>query len=536
MTCSSNTISSTRLWPFVSRLVAAAVLLAVALPVAGSAPVLDGLRGKARTALDRGDGIAAEVPLREAVRNGVPADAVRDLVGEALLLEGDRAEARRWLTEGAFVPAAAGNGWHVRGRLELAEGNLQRAAQAFDQALRSMPDDAGLWVDIARLRFSGGEQAQAIAAADHAVRLAPDNVRALELRGMLVREQYGLRAALPWFEAGLRIAPNDKALLGEYAATLGDLGQYRAMLAVCRKLIEVDPKNVRALYLQAVLAARAGKTELARSIMLRTGSALRDMPAAIQLNGILEYRAGNVNLAVEYFDRLSRMQPDNLEAQKMLARALDRQGDYRQILDRFEIMARQPWVSPYMLALVGHAWERMGKPQRAAPYLARAAQHGVRAFAPLPSGAPLGVLGVRYNEAPNFASNVLPYVRGLLEMRLHAEALAVATRLRDANPGASEAHLLVGDVRMLAGDAGGAIADYDRAASIRFTEPVLARMDAALRAAGRAREADGVTARYLLQNPNSVPAMKLLEAGWRRERRDADADAMAQALAGRGQG
>jgi tetratricopeptide (TPR) repeat protein len=258
------------------------------------------------------------------------------------------------------------------------------------------------------------------------------------------------------------------------------------MLAVCRKLIEVDPKNARALYLQAVLAARAGKTELARSILLRTGSALRDMPAAIQLNGILEYRAGNVNLAVEYFDRLSRMQPDNLEAQKMLARALDRQGDYRQILDRFEIVARQPWASPYMLALVGHAWERQGKPQRAAPYLARAAQHGVRPFAPLPSGAPLGVLGVRYNEAPNFATNVLPYVRGLLEMRLNGEALAVATRLRDANR-ASEAHLLVGDVRMLAGDTTGAIADYDRAASIRYTEPVLVRwMRRCARRGGRA--------------------------------------------------
>ena len=48
---------------------------------------------------------------------------------------------------------------------------------------------------------------------------------------------------------------------------------------------------------------------------------------------------------------------------------------------------------------------------------------------------------------------------------------------------------------MLAGDTTGAIADYDRAASIRYTQPVLVRMDAALRAAGRAREADGMTAR-----------------------------------------
>ncbi|MFX8418090.1 hypothetical protein ABTL59_19520, partial [Acinetobacter baumannii] len=85
---------------------------------------------------------------------------------------------------------------------------------------------------------------------------------------------------------------------------------------------EVDPKNPRPLFLQAVLAARAGKVDLARAILLRTGNALRDMPAAILLNGVLEYRAGNVNLAVELFGRLARMQPDNLQVRLLLARAL----------------------------------------------------------------------------------------------------------------------------------------------------------------------------------------------------------------------
>jgi tetratricopeptide (TPR) repeat protein len=469
----------------VARLVAAAVLLAAALPVAGSAPVLDGLRGKARAALDRGDGIAAEVPLREAVRNGTPADAVRDLVGEALLLEGDRTEARRWLTEGAFAPDTAGNGWRVRGRLELAEGNLQRAAQAFDQALRfspMMPDCGSISPGCAfraasRPRRSGrritpcGWTRTTCARWNCAGCWCANSMAAR--RAAVVRGRPADR-------------PNDKALLGEYAATLGDLGQYRAMLAVCRKLIEVDPKNARALYLQAVLAARAGKTELARSILLRTGSALRDMPAAIQLNGILEYRAGNVNLAVEYFDRLSRMQPDNLEAQKMLARALDRQGDYRQILDRFEIVARQPWASPYMLALVGHAWERQGKPQRAAPYLARAAQHGVRPFAP-PVGRTAGRAGRALQRSAEFRDQRAALCPGAARNAAQRRGAGGRHAPARRQSGASEAHLLVGDVRMLAGDTTGAIADYDRAASIRYTEPVLVRwMRRCARRGGRA--------------------------------------------------
>lgn len=483
-----------------------------ALLLTAAGPDVARLRDAARAALDRGDGIAAEVPLREAVRNGLPADEVRALVGEALLVEGDRREARKWLVEGAFAPGTEAFGWRARGRLEMASGNLGGAAQAFDRALRYAPDDATLWVDIARLRFSGGEQAQAIEASARAVQLDPRNVRALELRGMLVREQYGLFAALPWFEAGLKQRPDDRSLLGEYAATLGDMGQYRAMLVVCRKLAEIDPGNPRVFYLQAVLAARAGHTDLARAILFKTGTRLKDMPAAVLLNGVLEYRAGNGNLAVEHFDRLLRMQPDNAQVQALLARALARQGEHRQLLQTFDTVARQGWASPYLLDLVGRSWQKAGSAARAKPYLDRAASSKTTPFAPIAADLPLGALALRYGEGPNFASNAVPYVRGLLSAGQNAQALAVAVRLRDANPGASEAHLLSGDVRMIMGDANGALGDYGRAAAIRFTEPVLRRLDAALRAVGRAGDADAMTARYLAQNPNSLTAMLLLSA------------------------
>lgn len=269
MTCSSSTISITRFTA------AALVALVLGGPVRGDVPA--DLLAKARDAIAKRDGIAAEAPLRAAMRKGASADDVRAELGEALLLQGDRREARKVLYGGDFRADSAAHGWQLRGRIELMDGRLAAAGQALDQSYRLSPDNASLWVDIARLRFSGGEQAQAIEAAERAVKLAPQDPRALELRGLLVREQFGLQAALPWFEAGLRAAPNDVGLLGEYAATLGDMGQYRAMLVVCRKLAKVDPGNVRALYLQAVLAARAGQTDLARKILLQTGTTLRDI-------------------------------------------------------------------------------------------------------------------------------------------------------------------------------------------------------------------------------------------------------------------
>ena len=540
MICSSNTTFSIK-----RALALAALLLTLAGPAAGGGSRLDGLRAKAQAAIERRDPVSAEIMLRAAIKAGVPEDAVRAHLGEALLAEGDRAEAHKMLEAGQFTPESAGLGWRVRGQLALAQGNLQVAAGAFDEALKANPRDSDLWVAIASLRFTGGEQAQSIEAADRAVALDPRNARALAFRGLLIREQYGLAAALPWFEEGLNVRPDDPALLGEYAATLGDMGQYRAMLIVCRKLASVDPKNQRPAFLQAVLAARAGETDLARSILQRTGTALRDMPAAILLNGVLEYRAGNINVAVEQFDRLVRMQPDNLQARQMLLRALARQandfqakdqkGSDRQITERFDADAAVPYATPYTLRLVGESWRRLGGNARAAPYLLRAAHPQGHGPAPLPTAFGSTILAFSYDDAPNQAQTAVPYIRALLRDGRNDEAQTAADRLRNANPGAAEAHLLAGDVRTMRGAMAGALADYQNGASIRFNEPVLRRMDAALRALGRSRDADGMASRYLAQNPQSLVAMQLLAAAWRGGPRSDAYAAVARALAARGQ-
>lgn len=505
MTCSSSTISITRFTA------AALVALVLGGPVRGDVPA--DLLAKARDAIAKRDGIAAEAPLRAAMRKGASADDVRAELGEALLLQGDRREARKVLYGGDFRADSAAHGWQLRGRIELMDGRLAAAGQALDQSYRLSPDNASLWVDIARLRFSGGEQAQAIEAAERAVKLAPQDPRALELRGLLVREQFGLQAALPWFEAGLRAAPNDVGLLGEYAATLGDMGQYRAMLVVCRKLAKVDPGNVRALYLQAVLAARAGQTDLARKILLQTGTTLRDMPAAMLINGILEYRAGNANLAVGHFDRLLRVQPDNLQARMLLVRALERQALHQQASEIAAAWARQDFAPPYLLALAANAQAGLGDKLAAATLRQRSTAAGQRSALVISADQPLPVLALAYGDAPNFAANAVPYIRGLIASGNAGQAVVVADRLRLANPGAAEAWLLAGDTRLMAGDRLGALDQYGRAALIRFNLPTLQRIDYALRALGKPVEANGVLARYLRQNPGSPQALKLLSAG-----------------------
>ena len=175
------------------------------------------------------------------------------------------------------------------------------------------------------------------------------------------------------------------------------------MLRVVRQLETVDPGNARGLYLQAVLAARAGEIELARTILQRTGRKLRDWPAAILLSGVLEYRAGNLNLAVEELDRLARLQPDNRYGALLLARALAQQGAWTQLLQRFGAGADRADTPPYLATLLARGYEIAGQRDRAAPLLERAVPPAFATYAALPTARSGPVLAIAAADNPRSA-------------------------------------------------------------------------------------------------------------------------------------
>lgn len=449
---------------------------------------------QAHAALARGDGIAAEMALRKAMAAGASRDRVAARMGEAFLAQGDLPRARTWLAPARFVPAEAAYGYRVLGRLEMAQGNLAAAGLALDQALRRTPDDSGLWLDVARLRYSGAQHAEAIAATDRALALDPRNVRALEYRGLQVRDAFGLGAALPWFEAGLKLSPDDLGLLAEYAATLGEMGRARDMLAVTRRMLELNPRHERAFYLQAVLAARAGKVGLARGLMARAGAGALETPAGLLLQGTLELQAGNANQAADLLGQLARRQPGNAIAQDLLAQALAQAGDPRGLVDGLAARASRLDASPYLLTQVGRAYEQLGRRDLAAPFLDRAARPALSGFA---------IAGEEGAASPSVLA-----VRRLLGAGATGQALANARSARTAAPGSRDAALLDGDARFAAGDVAGAVDAWRAAAGIRMDGGLLRRLVRAY-ALVDAAQAARVAAGYRAGHPLDRSALRL---------------------------
>ncbi len=468
---------------------------------------------QARTFLALRDGVGAESELLRARASGVPADRTAHLMAHALVLQDKPQDAIREAARAA--PQFGGYASRMEGRARQALGDNAAAAQAFERAARAMPEDAELWTDIGRFRRASGDLAGAVEAADRAVALDHESAEALTLRGELTRSQYGLEAALPWFDRAIALEPENVVALLERAATHGDLGRNRAMLADAREVLVHAAGNQRAFFLMAGLAARGRDFQLARDLYRRTGGAFDAQPSAMLLASAIDFGTGNVQPAAERLQRLLILQPDNRRARRLLAAAQWRKGEHAALIETLRPIVDRPDADSYSLTLMGRALARRGDRRTAAHYLARAAQPARAAtalyFAAV-DDAELTRLRIAADQQPGAAPPQVALVAALLGRGLGAEALARAQALQSANPGAPDAHVLVGDAFGIVGDFAAAAENYRHAANIAFTEPVAMRMIEALQRSGQQGTADQVLSLFLQQNPHNVSAQLLLAA------------------------
>lgn len=384
-------------------------------------------------------------------------------------------------------------------RLAVRSGDLAEAGRLYDEARKLEPESPGLWVDIARLRFRGGEHLIAIEAADYALQLDPQYAPALLMRAQLVRDANGLAESLPWFEAAASADPQNAEILGDYAATLGDLGRYTDMLAVVHELGDIAPTYPPLHYLQAVLAARAGDPVLASTLLSRSGLRNNGVPAAMMLDAIVDLQQGNADTAAETLEQLGQMQPGNMRVSELLASALWLGGRDREIVDRFAAFAERSEASPYLVMLVGRSLERLGDRRRAIPYILRAQQTS--------NGGQFVLDGAGGGSS---LPSVTAELRNLSGNGDRSAARSQAEQLLRRFPYSGDAHLLAGDTALLGGDAEGALELYTVAASVRRSWPLARKIIAAYRQIGDNRAADALLARYIAGDPQNTSALLLL--------------------------
>lgn len=237
---------------------------------------------------------------------GEPAEAAADLEralaldpdsGVALVIRAElHREAKRW---------------------DAARADLERAirlARAGRVDFRAVNGESGLWLRLGDVLRLARRLGPALEAYDQAVKLAPDNVEALEHRGALRLEAGRPRDALADFERAVQLAPRRPLALLNRVRALAALGDTRRALAEITRITgELLPRSARAWHLRARLHKQLGQQ----------ATALRCHDKALQLDpryvtawidrGVLRLEQGQPERAIGDFDRAIALAPDRPE-------------------------------------------------------------------------------------------------------------------------------------------------------------------------------------------------------------------------------
>lgn len=463
----------------------------------------------ARLQMRLGDGLGAEATVKAALAAGGNGDYLRPLLARAYAMQGDGDRALQTIDAGPIAPAMIGEAAWVAGNIHLDDGDIGAARDAYDRAVRELPRESMLWVDIARFRDANADALGARNAIDYAIELDPANGAALAYKANLVRARQGLTTSLRWYDQALAADPGNADALIDRAATLGDMGRYRDMLAGLRRAAAIAPRDPRLYYLQAVLAARTGNYPLARSLLQRTRGALDDQPGTMLLSAVVELELGGDAAAATWADRLLAEQPHNVTARHILAAAEWAGGDADGAAEALGPVVARADADSWSLLLAARVAAERGERAASAAYQARAAALARGDAAAFAADNSYGLIAMAADAQPLDPAKAVPAISADMASGNFAIAIARATRLRDANPGVADAHILLGDAALAGGRTGLAIQAFRAARNLDASERTMVRLANALFVAGdRAGSAAAIEALRVAQ-PRSIAADRL---------------------------
>ena len=166
----------------------------------------------------------------------------------------------------------------------LRSGDFQQALQWLHSALQQFPDNPQLWMLQGLAYYGTGDSKSALASYEHALKISPDYLPALEGAAQLQYEA-GSADAIPLLEHILKLRPNETTS--------------HAMLAV--------------------LAAKKGDCATAVEHFSVIGPMLDSQPDALQGYGICLLKLEQTEKAIQVFERLMATQPNEPRFRQGLA-------------------------------------------------------------------------------------------------------------------------------------------------------------------------------------------------------------------------
>ncbi|MDR7332393.1 XrtA/PEP-CTERM system TPR-repeat protein PrsT [Roseateles asaccharophilus] len=428
---------------------------------------------------------AAEVAFNDALRLGVNRAEVVVPLAMALSAQGRQPQ---MLEDPRLLPSGLPPGVRQSLLLEraLAQSDLGDVKMALASVLEARAlnaNDPGSWVAELPLRVRARQFNEALAAADQALKLAPNDAEALYQRGATLHAMGQVTQALATYDKIVQLSPKHADTRLARAGIYVDLDRDADALAEVNELLRLKPRDPRGTYLQALLAERAGRpadtkkslkalTELLDPVPIEH---IRFRPQLLMLNGLAHFGLGELEKARPYLELASRQQAGN-PLNKLLAQIALAEPNPGRAADLLEAYVKARPGDGQALQMLASTYMSQGKHDRAASLMQEALKTRDAAeyrttlgLSLLHSGKDalaLDELTKAYAQDPKRTQAGLALATALLRDGQLAKALNVVDGLARANPENATVVMIQAYAKAQAGDHASARAGYEKAMAL----------------------------------------------------------------------
>lgn len=434
-----------------------------------------------REYLEQGDSASATKELRRALDLGWPADEVLPPLGEALLNE-QSYPAIRELSPDGLPPESAARLLAVQGVAELAQGEVEDAAERISEALAAHAANAPARRARALLLAQQGEKAEAIALVETLLGEDAGDWQSWSMLADLTLQEGQWQEALEAMDQVLQLRPSAFSIRASRALLHLQLGNTEAAEEDAARLLKQAPEHAASHYVQGALQFQHSAYQASIDSLTKASPTTERYPLGLLLLGIAHLQEGNQGQANTYAERFHNANPEHPGGRKLLAALRLEQREFDKARELLEPVLNADPEDVSAINLMANALLASQETDRGIELLEQAARlqpdspaARVRLGASLMMGGQ-GELATEELTAalalnPQFQQADLLLITGHLAEKNYEAAISAAQAYRRRNPAAVQPNNVLGKVYMAAGRQQEATSAFERALSLAPADP-----------------------------------------------------------------
>jgi putative PEP-CTERM system TPR-repeat lipoprotein len=321
--------------------------------------------------LQEGDALSAEREGRAArERDGNEADYV-PVLAEAMLRQQKFAALTELVQPGNRDPVLESKVRTALGTAAAGLGDRAKAETLLGEAVKLDPNAARPKIQLARL-LSGSKPAEADKLIDEVIAANPRSAEALQIKGDMLRERGDQDGAMRLFNGALKIDPKNVAAQLSRADINIALGKYKLADEDIDPILKVSPGHFMANYLRGVELVRQEKDAEADRIFDRLSPDFAGFLPGYYAQGVTKLKLGQYAQAEASLGKFRAHNPDDLKAAQLIATAALNQRAPSRAIDYLKPFADKSSADAATLALLGNAYMEDHKPDFALQQFQRA--------------------------------------------------------------------------------------------------------------------------------------------------------------------